>query len=407
MRFDYSISHVPGKELYTADALSRAPQQSPQDHSDEQRALNTEHHISAISQHLPTTAESLEQFRQRQKEDPVLQQVSRYCQEGWPETNSLHGDLKRFWNARHEITTCDNTLMFRNRIMIPESLRAETMQKIHHGHQGIERCRLRLTTAVWWPGSSKDMEDFVKRCHICMRMSPPVTEPLIPSALPHHPWERVATDLFELKGKKYIVMVDYFSRYPEVIQLSSTTSSAIVAAMKTIFLRHGIPKTLVSDNGPQLTSSEMKQFATNYGFQHVTTSPYHPQSNGFVERMVQTVKKLISETDDPCLTLLSYRATPLPWCNLSPAELLMGRRVRTDVPQSVKSLTPNWPHLSGFAQKDCEYKDQQKQNFDKRHRARPLPLLLDKTPVWVNTQGHQTPGQVVGPANTPRSYVIT
>lgn len=221
------------------------------------------------------------------------------------------------------------------------------MQKIHHGHQGIERCRLRLTTAVWWREASKDMEDFVRRCHICMSMSPPMTKPMIPNTLPHQPWERVATDLFELKGKKYIVMVDYFSRYPEVIQLSSTTSSVIIAAMKTILSQHSIPQTLVSDNGPQLTSSEMKQFVANYGFQHVTTSSYHPQSNGLVERMVQTVKKLISETDDSCLTLLSYRA--LPWCNLSPSELLMGRRVRTDVSQSVKSLTPNWSHLISFA----------------------------------------------------------
>ena len=318
---------------------------------DEQQALTREHHVSAVNHYLPTTAECLEQYCQRQKQDPVLQQVRQYCQEGWPQTK---GDLKCFWHVRHEITSCDNILMFQNRLIVPESLRVETMQKIHHGHQGIECCHLRLTTAVWWRGASKDMEDFVRRCHICMHMSPTVNEPMIPNTLPHHPWERVATDLFELKGKKYIVMVDYFSRYPEVIQLSSTTSSVIIAAMKMILSQHSIPQTLVSDNGPQLTSSEMKQFAANYGFQHVTTSSYHPQSNGLVERMVQTVKKLISETDDSCLTLLSYRATPLPWCNLSPSELLMGRRVRTDVPQSVKSLTPNWSHLISFAQKDRE-----------------------------------------------------
>ena len=108
------------------------------------------------------------------------------------------------------------------------------------------------------------------------------------------------------------------------------------------------PKPLiVSDNRPQFTSAEMSQFVTNYGFHHVTTSPYHPQSNGLVERMVQTIKNLLANTDDLCLTLLSYRATPLPWCNLSPLKLLMGRRVRTDVLQTAKSLIPNWPHLEG------------------------------------------------------------
>ena len=343
MGFDFTIRHVPGNELYTADALSRAPQKYSQ--TDEHHAQFTEQRVSAISDHLPTSPESLEQYRREQQEDPLLQRVSQYCQNGWPEPATLKGDIKHYWHTRQDMTTVDNILLYQSRIVVPDQLRETTMQKIHQGHQGIERCRLRLTAAVWWPGSSKDMEAFVKRCPTCMKNSPPVTEPMMPSQLPSHPWERLATDLFELKGKKYIIVVDYFSRYPEVIQLSSTTSSGIITAMKTIFSRHGIPRTLVSDNGPQFTSSEMKQFASAYGFQQVTTSPYHPQSNGLVERMVQTVKKLISNTDDPCLTLLSYRATPLPWCNLSPAELLMGRRVRTDIPQSAKLLTPNWPHL--------------------------------------------------------------
>ena len=188
-----------------------------------------------------------------------------------------------------------------------------------------------------------------------------------------------------------------FSCYiPGVIHLASTTSSAIIDAMKTIFLWHGNPQTLVSDNGPQLTSSEMKQFATNYGFQHITSSPYHPQSNVLVEHMVQTIKKLNSETDDPCLTLLSCRATPPPRCNLSPSELLMGRKVRKDVPQSVKSPILNWPHLTGFAQKDREYKNQQKRNLTSIIEPVHYPFLPERTPVRMNMQRHQTPDQIVG-----------
>lgn len=105
---------------------------------------------------------------------------------------------------------------------------------------------------------------------------------------------------------------------------------------------------MITDNGPQFDSHEMKEFAQAYEFQHTTTSPYFPQSNGFAERMVKTVKKLLEHTADPYKSILSYRATPLPWCGLSPAELLMGRRIRTDIPQVKDNLIPKWKHIQNF-----------------------------------------------------------
>ena len=122
------------------------------------------------------------------------------------------------------------------------------------------------------------MQNFVQQCSICRQQTPPSKEPMISTPLPKHPWERVRTDLFELHGKHYTVIADYYSRYPEVIRLTSTTSVSVIAAMKSVFSRHGIPDTVVSDNGPQYDSKEMKEFASLYGFNHVTTSPYYPQS---------------------------------------------------------------------------------------------------------------------------------
>ena len=121
---------------------------------------------------------------------------------------------------------------------------------------------------------------------------------------------------------------------------------------------------------------------------------------------MKTVKGLLEQSTDQYLALLTYRATPFPWCGLSPAELLMGRRLKTDVPQVRQLLVPNWPHLEGFEEKDKQLKLQQKENYDRRHRVRPLPPLLEDTPVWVNTQGRQTPGRVVTTAATPRSYIV-
>lgn len=120
------------------------------------------------------------------------------------------------------------------------------------------------------------------------------------------------------------MVVDYFSRYMEVQMLTTTTSTAVISILKSLFARHGIPSILVSDNGPQYSSKEMQEFAALYGFQHVTSSPHHPQSNGMAERAVKTAKNLLEKSADPHMALLSYRTTPLPWCGRSPAELLMG-----------------------------------------------------------------------------------
>ena len=87
-----------------------------------------------------------------------------------------------------------------------------------------------------------------------------------------------------------------------MIQVTSTTSASIISALKSIFARHGIPGILRSDNGPQYASVEFKSFASSYGFQHLTSSPRFPQSNGQAERSVQTVKNLLKKSEDPYIS---------------------------------------------------------------------------------------------------------
>ena len=258
---------------------------------------------------------------------------------------------------------------------------------------------------MWWPGVSQEIEDMVKSCSICQKNTPPAREPLLQSSLPDFPWERVATDLFELDGTTYLLLVDYYSRYIEVQKLTSLTSASVITAMKAVFSRHGIPTTVVSDNGPQYSSQEMREFAESYGFTHITSSPHYPQVNGEAERAVRTAKNLLKESPDPYMALLSYRATPMPWCKLSPAELLMGRCLRTDIPQVKKHFVPNWPNLTNFNALDQKFKSSQKHNYDKRHRSKHLPELPDKLPVWVESQGKQVPGEVIEQA-APRSYLV-
>ena len=122
----------------------------------------------------------------------------------------------------------------------------------------------------------------------------------------------------------------------------STTSSSIIIHLKSIFARFGIPAKMVSDNGPQFSSQEMKKFLENNGFRfrHIKTSPHYPQADGLAERSVNTVKSLLKHSTGPHKALLSYQATPMPWCALSLAELLMGRKRQTDVLQVKENSVP-------------------------------------------------------------------
>ena len=136
---------------------------------------------------------------------------------------------------------------------------------------------------------SSQIKQFVKNYRECAKDARHRKEPMIPAPLPDFPWQVVGTDLFELRGEQYILVVDYYSRFPEVVRLPSTTSPTVIAVLKSIFARHGIPEIVRSDNGPQFVSREFSMFASSYGFQHITSSPRFPQSNGQAERNVKTV----------------------------------------------------------------------------------------------------------------------
>ena len=160
----------------------------------------------------------------------------------------------------------------------------------------------------------------------------------------------------------------------------------------------------MTDNGPQYFSSKFKLFAEVYNFSHVTSSPYYPRGNGEAERAVRMLKNLLKDAKDPYLALISYRATPLPWCNLSPSQLLMGRRIRTVVPEADGVLVPSWPNLTEFRKVDEQYKKKQKSQYDKRHRAQKLPEFDDNTNVFITDGRNPTvPGRVIQSSST-RSY---
>ncbi|CAC5391222.1 unnamed protein product [Mytilus coruscus] len=186
----------------------------------------------------------------------------------------------------------------------------------------------------------QDIEDKVKSCGLCAQhQSLNAKEPMLMPEIPERPWSKLAVDLFEYQKQHYLLVVDYYSKWPEVMKLDNETSRNTIDYLKGLMSRFGYIDVLVSDNGPQFSSLEFKRFATEYGFKHTTSSPHFAQSNRQTERSVQTVKKLIMKSKDPHRALLDYRNTPLD-IDLSPAQLFLNRRLKTSLPTSLPLLMP-------------------------------------------------------------------
>ena len=163
--------------------------------------------------------------------------------------------------------------------------------------------------------------------------------------LPDRPWQKVATDLFELNGVTYSVLVDYFSNFVEVDRLASMSACNVVKALSTQFARYGIPEVLISDNGPCYASAEFRAFTENLDIEHRTSSPGYPKSNGKAENAVCTVKQLykkaIESGQNPEWALLTWRNVPMEGIGVSPSQIMFGRPSRTFLPQVRSTLTPS------------------------------------------------------------------
>ena len=181
--------------LYTADTLSCAPV----DAADKTALIDaeTERFVQAVISQLPVSTNHLDDFRKAQHDDSTCSELFRFCKEGWPSSHELSGELCRYVTVKNHLSIANNLLLYGNRIIVPYSMRDEILGKVHAGHQGIQRCRLRLATSVWWPGAMKEVEQMVKSCPVCMKNRTPHTEPLLQPALPSHPWEKV---YFSSKG---------------------------------------------------------------------------------------------------------------------------------------------------------------------------------------------------------------
>ncbi|XP_035904771.1 uncharacterized protein K02A2.6-like isoform X5 [Anopheles stephensi] len=316
--YDFEIEYIPTDKFGNADLLSRL-----------------------ISKHAkPEQEYMIAKVAAATKKDPLLREVYRYVQSGWPGKVSYGAELAQFHNRREALTTVGDCILFGERIVIPAALQQRCLRQLHQGHPGIQRMKAIARSFVYWPSLDSDIADRVASCEACQAAakSPPSQ---IPSCWPKPPgpWHRVHIDYAgPVEGAYFLIAVDAYSKWPEIIKTASITSFATISILRGIFARFGPPVTLVSDNGTQFSSEAFKEFCECNGIDHVRTPPFHPQSNGQAERFVDTFKRSlkkirarnVSLEEALDLFLLTYRSTPNPALDQrTPAEVMFGRTTRT------------------------------------------------------------------------------
>ena len=362
--------------------------------------------IHSVISSLPISNEKLKQFQTETSKDETLRTLHKYVMNGWPKNkNDINPTTMPYFNIRDEISVANGLVLKGERIIVPLSMRNEMKQIIHSGHQGIEKCKARAREALYWPGMSAEIADIVSACSTCQEHhNYQQCEELLKHEVPREPWIKVGADLFTLKRKNYLLVVDYFSKFCETSLLADTSSPTIITHMKSIFACHGIPKLVVSDN--QLDTKEFKSFQKEWDFKLTTSSPHYPKSNRMAERTVQTVKKLLKKVlandEDPYLALLAYRTTPGVNNTPSSAYCLMQRNPQTTLPSVKSSSKSRETDTSSQSHKIKKYHDQHARNLPDLQIGDTVRLRKKAFPkkLWNRK------GKVLSKLEEPRSYKV-
>ena len=329
--YQYEIKFKSTTEHANADGLSRLPLPA---NTDKTTISTKTTSVFNISQALPITSSAIGSATMK---DAVLSKVYFYTQNTWPD--QVEEVLKPYLSRQHQLTVEGDCLMWGIRVVVPHKHREYILQELHRDHPGCSRMKSIARSFVWWPGLDKDIERIAKSCTACQQNKhAPSPAPLHPWTWPTKPWQRIHLDFAgPFLGTSFLVIVDAHSKWPEVFQMSTTTASKTIVTLRHLFATYGLPEQIVSDNGPQFTSDEFECFMKSNGVKHIRCAPYHPSSNGAVERFNQTFKQALraSEKDGRTLShgladfLLTYRSTPHATTNRTPSSLFLQRELRT------------------------------------------------------------------------------
>jgi len=404
-KYELDVHHIPGKDMLIADFLSRAYLSR---HKKQDQIFDDLEHINQLD-YVNVSATTQNQLQNATKADATLMELMLVVQQGWPDDRSLVPvSIRQYYTFRDEITVQNGVLFKGQRIIVPRSMQEIMLKKTHSTHQGIEACIRRAKDSLFWIGMGTQIQELVSQCSICNSMKPnQQKESMMSYEIPERPWQIVAQDLFKCNNEDYLITVDFYSDYWEVDKMPDTLSTTVIECTKEHFSRHGIPNTIITDNGPQFISEDYEDFTRDWDIEHRTSSPRYSQSNGKAEATVKIAKRLIKKAtkakQDVYLAILDWRNTPNP-DGKSPVQMLMSRRTRTLLPTAVSKLHPKV--VEGVSENIKQRKQRAKLYYDRGQKT--LPELEIGQPIRIQPDQRNkdwTFGNCLAKVG-PRSYLV-
>lgn len=329
--YDYKIVYKKGSKLGNADALSRLP--LPLENDVNHQSINTFSEQKYTDQN---------EIASQTTNDIILNQICVYVQNNWP--NQMSEEIRHYFHKKLLLTVENGCLFYGSRIVIPTKLRHIVLERLHETHIGIVRMKMQAKQLFWWPNINEDIENHAKRCVACqLHQNTPSQVELSKWHPTSQFFERIHLDFGQLGNAKMLIIVDTYSRWIDIKLMTKTTSAKLIEVLSNIFSYFGLPHTIVADNGPPFNSKEFKSYCAARKIEYKNSPPYHPQSNGWAECAVRTVKislkKMMTDATAKHLTLqqkidkflLKYRNTPVTTTKTSPNDLIFTHRNRTPI----------------------------------------------------------------------------
>ena len=367
--YDFTVTFKPGKEN-PADFMSRHPVSTSK-----KKHINTaEEYVNFITRHATPVAITSQEILSEMAKDSVMTELkSIIMNETWHKSSGVP-ELKAFKLVKDELTVADDGFILKGtKLVIPSKLRNRVINLAHEGHQGIVKTKSLLREKVWFPGIDQMVENTVKNCIPCQATTAKEKlEPYKMSKLPRGPWDKVSVDFSGPypNGEYLLVVIDEYSRFPEIEIVRSTAGKSVIPKLNRIFSSFGIPRVVKSDNGPPFNGYRFKDFKNELGFHHRKITPHWPRANGEVERFMRTLNKTVEAAhcenkvwQHELFTFLrNYRATPHTTTGETPASLMFARNIATKLPEFAAKKQND----EAVRQKDQAAKERMKGDAEKR-----------------------------------------